>query len=323
MSRTAAIVVLGHRSHAALEAGTIDAIRRAARRVAGVAPVVYLDNYSRDGSLQWLAEHAPDVDVLLAPENLGYCRGVNALLQYAARRFDPRYYVLVDADNPAEPDCYRNLIAFLDAHPGHGMAQPLVHNATQPDRLYSCGHRFTADHWCMPMAQLPDDDRALWALDSCSISSTAVRASMLRACGLLDPVFEMYYESADLSLRARAHGFGLACVAAAVAYNDGTDAEGVDCMHQRYYFNRNRLLFWRMHDEAIFAAVAREARATLADLTAELVATEFGLDAVKESVRRGLAAGLELSTSIDFMPRPRVALDGYDRTTAVVVQRGA
>jgi GT2 family glycosyltransferase len=321
-STSTAVLVLSFRARNLLESGFLASVRAAAAAINGEVHIVYLDNYSRDGSVQWLTEHAPDVDVLLSPTNSLYCAGVNTLVQYAARRYQPKYYLLADADNIAEPDCYRQLVDFLADSPQHGIAQPLVRGLTDTTTIYSCGHRFTPDHWCLPNTELPADRAALLDLPSCSISSTAIRASVFERCGLLNPVYEIYYESADISARARVVGFRLACVAEAIAYNDGTEAVGIDSMHHRYYFNRNRLIYWRLHDREIFDEVAADSRSRLAMLDARLAASDYGLDAAAESIRRGLAVGLALTADADALSHPVPRLYDYDKTAAVLVQTG-
>lgn len=82
-----AVLILGYRARPWLERGVIDSIRQATDLIGEPARIVYLDNYSRDGSIQWLMEHAPDVDVLLSPTNSMYCTGVNTLVRYAAHRY--------------------------------------------------------------------------------------------------------------------------------------------------------------------------------------------------------------------------------------------
>lgn len=317
-----AVLVLGYRSRQWLERGAVESILKATAAIGQSAHVVYLDNYSRDGSIQWLQDHAPTIDVLLSPTNSLYCTGVNTLIQYAAHLYRPEYYLLVDADNMAEESCYRHLVDFLDTHPLHGIVQPLVRGATDPSVIYSCGHIFTDTHWCMPRRALPDNPHELLDLKSCSISSTAVRSSVFRQCGLLHPIYEIYYESADLSARAKSAGFLLACAPDAIAYNDGTEAEGPDSMHHLYYFNRNRLVYWSLNNPAVFDIVAAAARRQLTKLTAELHNSDLGLDAVSESIRRGLADGLRLATDTHARAARIPALDGFDKTSAIVLQLG-
>jgi GT2 family glycosyltransferase len=321
-AQPAAVLVLGFRSRAALEQGILDSIQEAAAAVPGRRlPVVFLDNYSRDGTVQTILERTRDVDLLLAGRNEGYCTGVNLLLQYAARRWDPEHYILVDADNRAEPGAYRELLRFAAEHPRHGVVQPQVRSWSDRAVLYSCGHRYTADHWCMPRKELPADPAALLDQPSVSISSTLVRAAMLRDVGLLDPLFEMYYESSDICFRARAAGWRCACHPAAVTYNEGTTGIGPDAMHQRYYFNRNRLLFWHLHDAAVFAAVRKEAAERLSELERDLAASEWGLDSTDEASRRGLRDGLRECARPGGARRRLPHLDGWENGAAVVLRR--
>ncbi len=317
------VLILGYRAKSDLIAGVMKSICAAAARLPPPYRVVYLDNYSRDGSVQWLADHHPDIDVLLAPYNLMYCKGVNTLVQYAAYRYSPAFYLLVDADNPAAPEAYRHLVDYMESHPRCGIAQPLVRSPSDPNRIYSCGHVYSETHWCRARTELPADPALLDDLPSCSISSTVIRASLFERCGLLDPIFESYYESSDLGFRARAQGFTCACVPKALAYNEGTEAMTADSIHHRYYFNRNRLIFWRLHNERVFFIVAREAVNGLTKLSERLAESEFGLDPVSEGTRRGLAAGLHVAMWADLLPRPQVALHGFDKSNAVLLQTRA
>ncbi len=313
-----AVLVLGYRSRPDLEAGVLDSVRRAAGAIQD-RPVhlVFLDNYSRDGTIQWMERHATDFDLLLSPRNQLYCGGVNTLLQYAARRYAPELHILVDADNPADAAAYAALVEFMDGHPQHGIAQPLVRSRADPERLYSCGHRYTADGWCRPLTKLPEDPSELLDLRSCSISSTIVRARMLQETGLLDPRYEIYYESSDLCLRARARGWRCACVVGAVAYNEGSAGVGPDAMHQRYHFTRNRLLFWSLHDPAVFEEVAGEARARLATLNRAQAELAWGLGPTEEAERQGLEDGLRLAGAA--APASLPSLDGWRNGSAVLL----
>jgi GT2 family glycosyltransferase len=188
--------------------------------------------------------------------------------------------------------------------------------------LYSCGHSYTDDHFCRTMTRLPVDVGVLTDLPSCSLASTLVRAEVFEGCGLLNPIYEIYYESSDLSFRARAAGWTCACNPDAVAYNEATETAGPDTMHSFFYFNRNRLLFWRLHDAAVYDAVRGAARTHYEALQVELAGTRYGLSAEKESVRRGLEEGLRLSADAAFLATPIPRIAAYDKTSAVLLQEG-
>ena len=315
--------VLGYRAINDLRNGTIESILDAAANIpASETWVMYVDNYSRDGSVQWITQHHHAVELLLARSNLFYCGGVNAGLQYASRRFDPDYYLLIDADNPCQPDAYAELVRFADEHPPSAMVQPLVRSRANPGIIYSCGHRFLEDGQCRPLQAIPDDPSALLRLQSCSISSTLLRASALRECGILNPIFDIYFESSDLAFRLRAGGYDCSCHTGAVAYNEGTDGQGVDRVHNRYYFHRNRIIFWKLHDEEKFLHVKELLQPVLDDLQARFEASRFGLDAESEPVRAGIQDGLHVAADPGLMTRPPIRLDDFDKGRLIRIQEG-
>lgn len=318
------VAVLGFRARAHLETGSLAQIVDAAGRIRGAGPihVVYLDNYSRDGSVQIVARDHTDCDLLVSPINTLYCRGVNTLIQYGWYRYKPDGFLLVDADNDVEPDCFAALQEASACRPKHAMLQPLVRQTSDPARLYSCGHRYDDTHQCWPMTELPDDPQTLEDLPSCSIACTYVRSDAMRRTGLLNPVFDIYWESSDLAFRARAAGYRVSCIPQAVAYNEPTYVPGLDSMHNFYYINRNRLLFWRLHNPQVFSAVTRVARARLEELEAALEQTEFGLDAEREALRRGLSDGLVMACDTALMAQTPPRLDAFDKTNSILVQTG-
>jgi GT2 family glycosyltransferase len=315
------VLVLGYRARSFLEQGSLHSIVAATAEIEGEARVVYLDNYSRDGSIQWISQHCSDVDLLLAPTNTLYCVGTNILLQYAHHRYSPGWFILVDADNFVDAHTFRELCRFVARHARCGLVQPLV-RSRDGDGIYSCGHHYTADHWCRPLTALPEERDTLLDLPSCSISSTLVRAEVFEQCGLLNPIFDMYYESSDLSFRARRAGFTCACHPDAVSYNEPTRSPGPDAMHSYYYFNRNRLIFWRLHDTERFGLVRADAIRQLTELEHLLSRSPFGLDAERESIRRGLTDGLSITANRAMMNALPPRIDSYVKTSAVLLQEG-
>lgn len=316
-----AIFVLSYRAISYLKEGSLVSIEKAARKIRGAeAHVVYLDNYSQDGSVQWAMENHPDIDVLMSRKNYLYCKGTNVGIQYCQERYKPDYFILVDADNFAEPNAYDELVRFAEKHPDMGMVQPLVKSYNDHSILYSCGHRFLEDGRCEPMQQLPDDPSELFDLPSCSISSTLIRTEVFATCGLLDPIYEMYFESSALSFRARQAGFRCGCHIDAVTYNEGTDGAGIDRFHSRYYFNRNRLIFWKLHDEERFLQVRKHQIEIYRELQAEFEQSKFGLDVEREAVRLGIEAGLRITEDPDLHSRPPINLNDFDKSAVVVIQ---
>jgi GT2 family glycosyltransferase/tRNA A-37 threonylcarbamoyl transferase component Bud32 len=86
--------------------------------------VVVVDNGSKDGSADAMAEKYPSVTLLRNATNLGFARAVNQGIE-ASRG---RYVCLLNNDARLSPNTLSTLAAYLDAHPEAGMVAPqLLH----------------------------------------------------------------------------------------------------------------------------------------------------------------------------------------------------
>lgn len=81
--------------------------------------MLVVDNASGDGSVAYLREHHPEVELLALPENRGYAGGANAGLQAGTGE----YAIIPNPDVALAPDHLEILEARLDADPTIGAAQ--------------------------------------------------------------------------------------------------------------------------------------------------------------------------------------------------------
>lgn len=300
------VFVLGYRSLPFLIKGNLDLIVSATKMLNN-AKIVFLDNYSRDGAVQYVKENYPDIDVLVSPQNYLYCKAINAGIQFIYKKYKPDNYILVDSDNPCHINAYSELVNFAEQNPNTGIIQPIVKKIQNNEILYSCGHYIDEDYNCRTLKVVPDDISSLHNLISCSISSTLIKANVFYSCGLLDPIFEIYYESIDFSFRARKKGVLCACYEKAITYNEGGKLEEIDSYHERYYRHRNKLIFWKKYDDAIYKIVRELMLNDYNRLNDEFNKSSFGLNIFDESTRKGIEDGLKISESLDDVKMPAIA----------------
>ena len=74
--------------------------------------IIVVDNASRDGSADAVAEHFPDVRLLRSDRNLGFAGGTNL----AARHASGEYLLLLNPDALLTPGALEQLVRFLAAH---------------------------------------------------------------------------------------------------------------------------------------------------------------------------------------------------------------
>lgn len=287
------IHVIGYRAINHLINHSLDQIVAASKQVGHYdVRIVFQDNYSQDGSVEFACGF-PGIDVLLSRENLMYTGGCNSGLQYIEKLYHPKYVLLVDADNYCDLLAYKKLVEFMDENPRIGLAQPMIVSRKDPTRLYSCGHVYENGIFCKPRRVLPKSESDLINQESCSLCSTIVRMAVFRNIGLLNEVFRMYYESSDLCFRIRKDGYLCACCKEALVFNEGTKVTSTGNYHEAYYRLRNGLLFWYMHDTKKFEQMKSILTNQLLSLNNEFNRSEYCVDCVKESTRRGIEDGLQ------------------------------
>lgn len=114
-----AVVVVTHNQH--------DVLRQCLRSVLTAmenmaAELVVVDNASVDTTQRMLAEEFPQVRVIRNETNLHYTRAANQ----GMRATGGRYVCLLNDDTEVTPNCFRNVIAFLDDHSRCGAVGPML-----------------------------------------------------------------------------------------------------------------------------------------------------------------------------------------------------
>ncbi|MGH7883489.1 MAG: glycosyltransferase family 2 protein [Candidatus Dormibacteraceae bacterium] len=180
---------------------------------------IVVDNNSSDGSAQAVAEAFPQVDLITAPENLGFGGGNNLGFQRATGRF----ILLLNPDVILEPDCVDKLADFLLVHSEVGAVGPRL---TRPDGGLDLAarrgfptpgaafYRLSGLSRIFPHSQrfnrynmgYEDADRR-HEIDVGTAACLLVRRDSINQVGLFDPDFFMYGEDIDLCYRLKAGGW--------------------------------------------------------------------------------------------------------------------
>jgi N-acetylglucosaminyl-diphospho-decaprenol L-rhamnosyltransferase len=189
----------------------------ASLRADGITDIVVVDNASRDGSAQAVADHEPDVTLLSLDTNLGFGAGANR----GVARTDSPYVVIVNPDVVVEPGSTKVLVDALERDPGLGIVGPRIDTPDGelypsarafPNLVDAAGHAFL--HFLWPnnrfsrRYRMLDWDRAS-ARDVDWVAGThlLVRREAWDAIGGFDEAYFMYMEDVDLCWRMRTAGW--------------------------------------------------------------------------------------------------------------------
>ena len=196
-----------------------DLLRRciASLRADGVDEIVVVDNASRDGSADAVADHEHDVTLVRLETNIGFGAGVNR----GAARTDAPFLLIVNPDATVEPGSTKALVDALERDGGLGMVGPLIETESGevypsarafPNLVDAAGHAFLHFFWpTNPFSRryrMLDWDRAA-ARDVDWVAGThlLVRREAWDAVGGFDEAYFMYMEDVDLCWRMRRAGW--------------------------------------------------------------------------------------------------------------------
>jgi GT2 family glycosyltransferase len=234
--------------------GLLDALRRDGVEL---GRVVIVHNPSRPGER---GPRVEGVETITTSHNLGYAAGMNVGIRRVLTE-RPDLVLVLTHDARLREGALATLLGAAAARPGHGALGPvLVHAGT--DRPFSYGGLTSVDGEVMHRPEPAPGRDGLLACDWIDGGTMLLRAGPLAELGGFDERYWSYYEDAELCLRLRRAGLGVAVVLDALA--DQAPGSSKRLAPWAYLTNRNGLAYARSFAggrRAAKVAVGRLARA--------------------------------------------------------------
>lgn len=210
-----------------------------------------IDNGSGDDSVARFQHALSDVEIVPLPENIGFGRGNNVGLRLGMER-GYRLALVINNDAFPHPDMLTHLLAAFE--PSIGILTPKIYHDPERDRIWffkGREERRTLNLRDTGYGVL-DTGQAEYAVSGeCDYIPGAcmlVNLEALKAVGLFDERFFMYYEELDWSIRMRAAGYRLMAVATAHLYHRVSfSSGGSDSPLRLYHLSKSAFLFYRKH----------------------------------------------------------------------------
>ncbi len=184
-----------------------------------------VDDCSTDGSVAYLREQWPHVEVVELASNAGVTAAMNAALA----RPRTELVALFNNDMELRPDCLAELVAALDAHPEAGSATPKMLDFGDRGVLDGAGDLLS---WRGGGRRRGHGERDVGQYDSpeeifgpCG-GAALYRRSVLERVGGFDEAYHAYYEDVDWAFRAQLAGYRCRYVPSAVLYHHGSATLG-------------------------------------------------------------------------------------------------
>ncbi len=178
--------------------------------------VILVDNASSDDSVEWVAAHFPDVQIISADKNLGFAAGTNLGIRAARGEF----IATLNNDTEVEREYLERLCAPM-RHPQVGACAALMLEFERRERIDAAGIR--VDRAGFAWNRLQGRRVNAWlkpreVFGACA-GAALYRRAMLDELGLFDEDYFGFYEDVDLAWRARRAGWKCLLVPDARVYH--------------------------------------------------------------------------------------------------------
>lgn len=189
---------------------------------------VVVDNASKDGVAEAVAQRFPATRVLVNDDNLGYAKAVNR----GVRESRGEFALVLNPDCLVEPGALRALLGWLREHPRAGIAAPRILNTdgsleysarSFPDHFtflfnrYSLLTRlFPGNPWTRRYLLSDWDHASVREVDWVSGACMLVRRAAIDQVGGMDEAFFMFNEDVDWCRRFKLAGWAVVYVPEAV-----------------------------------------------------------------------------------------------------------
>jgi GT2 family glycosyltransferase len=202
---------------------------------------VVVDNGSSDDSAVAIRDTFPQVTLLTTGKNLGYAGGNNIGIEYALQQ-GADLVLLLNNDTIPRPHFISALQQASHSSTIFG-AYPLLF--AEPDRLDHLGGVWNEKkgHFDLVGLKKPRGFRSEKPLDYVCGCSILIPSAVFKTIGLLEPKFFLFWEEADLCVRAHKAGFSIkVCYEAELLHKVSASFTG-GAPHKTYFWWRGRLLW--------------------------------------------------------------------------------
>lgn len=207
--------------------------------------IIIIDNASRDASLEDCKNKFPNLIYIYNSHNIGFGAAANIGIRYALER-NASTITLCNPDAVLNKNCAQKLISIVQTKKAH-IVSPVIYNDAACNKIWFAGGiisflRLHATHQKMLM---PPTQELYYDTDYITGCVMVVHADVFKKIGLFDERFFLYYEDADLSLRARNVGYILGIVKDAKAYHHEVSENFKE--NKTYFLVLSGLLFFHKH----------------------------------------------------------------------------
>lgn len=228
--------------------------------------IVVADNASTDHSVAFLAQHYPNVEVIVNDKNYGFAGGYNQALA----KVNADYFVLLNSDVEVPENWIKPVIDVMQSDEKIAVAQPKIkwqenkamfeYAGAAGGFIDSFGFTFCRgrifDHLEEDTKQYNNDIPVFWA----SGAAFFIKRKVWKEVGGLDADLFAHMEEIDLCWRLKNQGYKVICCTSAEVYHVGGGTLDASSPFKSYLNFRNNLIIMQKNlpfGEAVYKVFVR------------------------------------------------------------------
>ena len=186
--------------------------------------ILVVDNASSDGSIAYMEEHYPDIEVIALDKNYGFSKAVNVGIQHSTTP----YVILLNNDTIVDSHYVEEMVKAIEQSPKIFSVSSKMIQMYHPELIDSAGDLYTLMGWGVcrgtgrPVTNYTRPDEIFTACAGAAI----YRRKAFEKIGYFDENHFAYLEDIDVGYRAKIYGYKNMYCPDALVYHVGSGTSG-------------------------------------------------------------------------------------------------
>lgn len=186
--------------------------------------ILVVDNASEDGSIPYMKEHYPEINVIALDKNYGFSKAVNVGIRHS----HTPYVILLNNDTTVDPHYVEEMLKAISRSPRIFSVSSKMIQMYHPELIDSAGDLYTVIGWGVcrgtgrPVEKYTKPDEIFTACAGAAI----YRRSAFKKIGYFDESHFAYLEDIDIGYRAKIYGYKNMYCPTALVYHVGSGTSG-------------------------------------------------------------------------------------------------
>lgn len=186
--------------------------------------ILIVDNHSTDGSIEYMTEHYPEIEVISLDKNYGFSYAVNVGIRHAVTP----YVILLNNDTTVDEHYIEAMTKAIEASPRIFSVSSKMIQMYHPGLIDSAGDLYTLMGWgvCRGAGRSISNYTASDRIFTACAGAAIYRRKIFQEIGYFDESHFAYLEDIDIGYRAQIYGYKNMYCPSALVYHVGSGTSG-------------------------------------------------------------------------------------------------